>query len=70
MNTTDTPTQPIDCLDDWICKTLGRCALVIAYIAEHDRLGDIFEDMNEICSCMYAAQCYLNLVKTKQITLT
>ena len=70
MNTTDTPTQPIECLDYWITKTLGRCASVISYISEHDRLGDIFEDFNEISKCMYAAKTYLNLIKTKKITLT
>ena len=68
MNTNEIPTTSLERIDYWVNRTLARCSSVISYIAENDRLGDLFEDVNEISRCMYAAQCYINLLKTKQIT--
>ena len=38
MNTcsTDAPTQPIKCLDNWIKHTATMSSLLTAYISEHD----------------------------------
>ena len=44
MNTSDIPTQLLDCLDYWITCTLVRCSLLTSYASEHDGMGDLFED--------------------------
>ena len=53
MNTSDIPTQPLDCLDYWITHTLARCSSLTSYISEDDRMGDLFEALSEcIDVCM------------------
>ena len=69
MNTSDIPTQPLDCLDYWITRVLGRCSSLTAYISEHDHLGDLFQDVTEIHLYMYAAKHCISLIKTDKISL-
>ena len=79
MNTTDAPTQPLECLDNWIKRTAIMSSSLTAYISAHDprfffisdrnNLSDLIEDVTEMQMYMYAAKHYIGLIKTDQISL-
>ena len=66
MNTNKIPITSLERIDYCINRLLARCLSVMSYIAENDRLCDLFEDVNEISQCIYAAQCYISLLKAKK----
>ena len=69
MNVSDIPTQPLDCLEHWITRTLVRCSSLTTYISERNNLSDLIEDVTEMQMYMYAAKHYIGLIKTDQISL-